>query len=701
MLKTENMMAKNTANELINEKSPYLLQHAYNPVHWHAWNDEAFQKAKRENKPIFLSIGYSTCHWCHVMEKESFEDLGVAELLNNNFVSIKVDREERPDIDNIYMSVCQMLTGGGGWPLTIVMTPDQKPFFAGTYFPKSSRRNRIGMMDLIPQLTEAWQNRTDEIFKSAGEITEHLSNEIRPVQNEISEEIIEKAFIAFQENYDPDFGGFGNRPKFPSPHNLLFLLRNYHSKKDKKSLEMVRKTLTEMRKGGIYDHIGYGFHRYSTDEKWFLPHFEKMLYDQAMLIMAYTEAFQVTHIEFFRKTAEEIAEYVRRDMTSEIGGFFSAEDADSEGEEGKYYLWNKKEIEDILGVQAASIFTDLYAFEKTGNYYEEATGNRNGNNIPYLKYDFKDFIERNNWDEKDLIEKIEKSRNKIFEERKKRIPPLKDDKILTDWNGLMIAALAKAGRALGNKQYIELAEKCIDFIRKSLFNSEGDLLHRYRDGESAISAKLDDYSFLIWGLLEIYEADYKVEYLELSVQLTETVINEFWDHKNNSGFYFTAESDSNLITRTKEFYDGAIPSGNSVMYLNLLKLNKFTGDNKFLETAESLGLTFQSVVERAPTAYSFFLSALTFYFGPSKEIIITGNKASNKTKKIISFIGEKFMPNLITIHLDESTQREAGKISGYLNNFEIPDNDTIVYICKNFNCELPINDIEQLKKNLE
>ena len=688
---------KTHTNKLINEKSPYLLQHAHNPVDWYPWGEEAFEKAKLENKPIFLSIGYSTCHWCHVMEHESFEDEEVAKLMNEVFISIKVDREERPDIDNIYMSVCQMLTGSGGWPLTIIMTPDQKPFFAGTYFPKHSRGNRFGMMELVPKIKDVWENKRDEINKSAEDISSKIKQVINIDSDDtISPKVIENAFNTFSNSFDPEFGGFGERPKFPSPHNLSFLLRYNSANKNDQALNMVVKTLTEMRKGGIFDHVGFGFHRYSTDKKWFLPHFEKMLYDQAMLTMAYTEAYQITKNVLFKNSADEVLTYVLRDLTSPAGGFYSAEDADSEGEEGKFYLWSKSEIISLLGKEDGELISNIFNLENQGNYYEEASGHRTGTNHFYLEKELNELAKDLNLDENELSNKINDARVILFNAREKRIHPYKDDKILTDWNGLMIAALAKASRALDNKEYLLTAVNSIDFIYNNLVDINGQLLHRFRDGEAAINAQIDDYSFLIWGLLEVYQTNFDVTYLTKATDLTDHLINNFWDNENNSGFYFTSENDSKLISRPKEFYDGAIPSGNSVMYSNLIKLNKLTANQKYIDYAENLSLAFKIFVDRTPTGFSQFLSGLQFSFDQSYEIIIVGEKNSPKTIEMLDTINSQFIPNKVVMLINEGNRAEISKLAPFTENYTSVDGKTTAYVCKNFVCNLPTSKKEKV-----
>jgi len=685
-------------NNLINEKSPYLLQHAHNPVNWFPWGEEAFEKARKENKPIFLSIGYSTCHWCHVMEHESFEDQEVADLMNQHFVSIKVDREERPDIDNIYMSVCQMMTGSGGWPLTVVLRPDKKPFFAGTYFPKHSRQGRIGMLDLVTQLADAWKNKKTEIDKSAEEITQYLNVQSdQNIDGNLSDDILDKAYNTFNKQFDKQYGGFGNSRKFPSPHNLLFLLHYWETSGNETALTMVTKTLTEMRKGGIFDHVGFGFHRYSTESNWFLPHFEKMLYDQAMLLLAYTEAYQATGVELFKQTAEEIIEYTTRDMTSQEGGFYSAEDADSEGEEGKFYVWNKKEVIRILGKEDGEWFSKIYNLTDKGTYHEEASGKATGQNIPFLTQTFDELkipIE-------EVHNKIQVLRTKLFDVREKRIHPYKDDKILTDWNGLMIAALSKAGRILDESKYINTAEKSVQFIFSKLIDADGNLLHRFREGEAGIKAQIDDYSFLIWGLLELYESTFKLSYLEKAIDLTNVLITDFWDTKNNSGFYFTGKGGEELIARPKEFYDGAIPSGNSVMYSNLLRLGKLTAQTKYDDFADNLGLAFKKTIEQNPTSSSQFLDGLTFSFSQSYEVIIVGDREDEKTKEMIEAVNSNYIPNKVLILIDTQTDRtQLTKLATYTESYISIDGKPTAYVCKNHICNLPTTDVNKMMEML-
>lgn len=685
-------------NRLIDEKSPYLLQHAHNPVDWYPWSEEAFEKARVENKPIFLSIGYSTCHWCHVMEHESFEDSTVADLMNENFIAIKVDREERPDIDNVYMTVCQLMTGRGGWPLTIIMTPDKKPFYAATYIPKQSAYGRIGMLELLPKISEAWKLKKDEILSSAGNIIKHLDQSNSDAGGEmLGKEDLKNAFNNFRYDFDATYGGFGNSPKFPSPHNLLFLLRYWKRSGDNTALEMVEKTLTEMSKGGIFDHVGFGFHRYSTNRSWTLPHFEKMLYDQAMLAIAYLETYQATGNPFYAGVAERIFEYVLRDMTSPEGGFYSAEDADSEGEEGKFYIWTQEELVEILGDDIAEKYSNIYSFEEGGNFEDEASKQKTGANIPHLRYDLESYAAKLNIAENELVEDLEKARVKLFERREKRIHPLKDDKILTDWNGLMIAAFAMGGRVLKSEKYTQAAERSAEFIYGNLIDDDGRLLHRYRTGESGLQASVEDYAFLIWGLLELYESTFDVKYLTRAIELQKIQDEFYWD-EDNLGYFFSPSDGEELITKTKEVYDGAIPSGNSVSALNLLKLGRLLANTEYENKSIDIGISFSKQVKNNVRGSTMLLSAVDYSLGPAYEIIIV-SKSEFTDDDIINRINETFIPNKVILFVNESIEDNAiYELAGYTKNYPAIDNKTTAYICKNYTCNLPVTDPEEVLK---
>ncbi|MHA1985392.1 MAG: thioredoxin domain-containing protein [Promethearchaeota archaeon] len=679
-------------NHLSNEKSPYLQQHVNNPVDWYAWSEEAFNKAQKENKPVFLSIGYSTCHWCHVMAHESFEDEQVAELMNDVFVSIKVDREERPDIDKIYMTVCQMMTGSGGWPLTIIMTPDKKPFFAGTYFPKTTRFGRIGLIDLINRIKNLWENQRSDLLNSANQITFNLTNVNQESPGEkFSENSLRKAYEMLSKQFDENNAGFGTRPKFPTPHNLTFLLRYWKRTNDKKALEMVEKTLQAMRKGGIYDHIGFGFHRYSTDPTWLIPHFEKMLYDQALISIAYIEAYQATKNPDYKNAAQEIFTYVIRDMTSPEGGFYSAEDADSEGEEGKFYVWSKKELEEILERDEFNLVTTVFNVEELGNYLEEASGKKTGRNILHLKNPL----------EKHTQEKLKKIRLKLFDTREKRIHPHKDDKILTDWNGLMITALVKGAVAFQNEDYLNTAKKAVNFVLSKLYNQNGTLLHRYKDGISEINGFLTDYSFLIWGLIELYEATFDIFYLRTAIELHQKQIEKFWD-KNIGGFFFTSMDSEELLTRQKELYDGAIPSGNSIATLNLLRLSYLTGDHELEEKADILNRVFSEKVKSNPLAYTQFLSAIDLAIGPSYSLVIGGNAQEEDTRAMIEAVNTSYIPNKVFIlRKTEQENPEIDSYSNFVQFFENLDGKATAYVCINKTCKPPTHEIGKMLEYLD
>ncbi|MDY6954069.1 MAG: thioredoxin domain-containing protein, partial [Thermodesulfobacteriota bacterium] len=517
---------KGAFNRLSKEKSPYLLQHAQNPVDWYPWGDEAFKEAKEKDKPLFLSVGYATCHWCHVMAHESFEDEDVARLLNKYFIAIKVDREERPDVDKIYMFVCQSLTGHGGWPLSVFMTPEGKPFFAGTYFPKTARMGMPGFTDVVQQIAHMWENDRASIVKSSEAITAAIqprsgSDGSAPSLNA---DTLRKGFTQLARTFDPNWGGFGTAPKFPTPHHLTFLLRWHKRSGDAMALDMVEKTLTAMRRGGIFDQIGLGFHRYSVDKEWLVPHFEKMLYDQALLAMAYTEAYQMTGTAPFAEAAREIFTYVLRDMTSPQGGFYSAEDADSEGKEGLFYVWTPQEVTALLGKERGALFCRFYDITERGNFEE-------GRSIPHVRISSQRFAEREGIDPAQLDGMLSEARNKLFRARGKRIHPLKDDKILTSWNGLMIAALAKGYQVFGDEAYAGAARDAVAFVLNNLKTAQGRLLRRFRQEDAAYPGYLDDYAFLIWGLIELYEATFEISLLEEALALNEAMTDLFWDEK--------------------------------------------------------------------------------------------------------------------------------------------------------------------------
>lgn len=693
-------------NKLIHEKSPYLLQHAYNPVDWYPWGPEAFEKATNEDKPIFLSIGYSTCHWCHVMERESFEDPEVAELMNDAFVSIKVDREERPDIDKIYMTVGQAMTGRGGWPLTIIMTPEKKPFFAATYIPKRGRFGNAGMLELIPAIKEHWNNKRKEVLDSVNTITQALQQGIVGKEGEdLGKLTLATAYAQLLKRFDEKDGGFSDAPKFPTPHIILFLLRYWKRTGSEKALQMVEKTLQAMRLGGIFDQIGFGFHRYSTDYFWLLPHFEKMLYDQAMLTLAYTEAYQATKKIEYESTAREILTYVLRDMTDQLGGFYSAEDADSVDEngkmvEGKFYVWKESELKETLEKDEVELIIKLYNIKKGGNFLEQATQQRTGENILHLSKPLSEFVPELNLTLEELEKTIEKIRIKLFNMREKRPHPHKDDKILTDWNGLMIAALAKAARVFKIPEYTDAAQKAVTFIFKEMRRSDGRLLHRYRDGEAANLSNIDDYAFLIWGLLELYETTFDTNYLKKAVELINELMKHFWDDANG-GFYFTPDDGEELLFRQKEIYDGAIPSGNSVAMLNLLRLGQITGNSEFTERAASVGRAFTSNVKTLPSAFTQLMVALEFAIGPSCQVTIAGNSQAEDTKQLISALRNQFFPNKIVIlNPTDQDPSDIYQIADYVRDQPSIEGKATAYVCINDFCKKPVTKVSAMLEQL-
>ncbi|GAK55211.1 hypothetical protein U27_02043 [Candidatus Vecturithrix granuli] len=688
-------------NRLQYEKSPYLLQHAENPVAWHPWGPEAFEKARAENKPIFLSIGYSTCHWCHVMAHESFEDPQIAELMNAVFVSIKVDREERPDLDNIYMTVCQLLTGSGGWPLTIIMTPDKRPFYAGTYFPKTSRFGRIGMADLIPQIQQIWTTEHEKALRTADQVVDALEKQtVFPAstrqETPAIEGILHDAYTQLVRRFDARHGGFGAAPKFPTPHNLSFLLRYWKRNNDETALSMVERTLQAMQLGGMYDHIGFGFHRYSTDERWLLPHFEKMLYDQALLSMTYLEAYQATGKETYARVAREIFTYVLRDMTSPEGGFYSAEDADSEGVEGKFYVWSAREIQELFEETDADLILKLFNFESNGNFRDQATGLKTGENIVYLRQSVEKTAVVLQMSEEALRQKLEQIRQRLFEVREQRIHPHKDDKILTDWNGLMIAALARGAQILDEPDYAHAAQRAMQFIFDNLRREDGGLLHRYRDSEAAILANVDDYAFLIWGLIELYETTFATNYLKQALAFNAEMIAHFWDAEAG-GFYFTADDAETLLVRQKELYDGAIPSGNSVAMLNLLRLGRLTAQPELEERAQQLFQAFAASVTQSASNHAQLMHALDFAAGPTQEIVIVGRSDAEDPRVMLQALRTTYTPNsVVVLRPAEEELPEILQLAPYITPYVSLDGKATAYICRNYVCSLPATDVNEM-----
>ena len=641
-------------NHLKNQTSPYLLQHADNPVEWYPWCEEAFERAKAEDKPVFLSIGYSTCHWCHVMAHESFEDSEIAEILNQYFISIKVDKEERPDIDSIYMSVCQAYTGSGGWPTTIFMTADQKPFFAGTYFPKSAKYGRLGLKEILWGISRKWQSDRATLIKSAEDIISFLDKR-QTTQGDVDEQLVDKGFSLYKRMYDGEFGGFGEAPKFPTPHNLLFLMRYYEKTKDEEALEMVEKTLLQMYRGGMFDHIGGGFSRYSTDRYFLAPHFEKMLYDNALLILAYSKAYQLTNNPIYRRVAEKTATYIMREMTDKEGGFYSAQDADSEGVEGKYYLFEPSEIIEILGDAAGKQFNAYFDITEKGNF--------EGKNIPnLLKSD-------------DLDVDFEKELQTLYEYRKNRYALHLDDKILTSWNALMIAAMCNLHRVTKKQIYLDAALRAQNFIQSKLCDNH--TLHiSYREGKRSGKGFLEDYAYEVFALLALYNATLDSNYLEEAKKFCEKAIYDFWDEEHG-GFFLYGEENESLILRPKETYDGAVFSGNSAMAYNLVQLELLIDDKEFEEISERQLQFMSSEAKHYPAGYAMFLVALSDYSDLPREITVV-----LKDKKNLEELPFKVPLDSVVRVLDGPTEEYALK-----------NNKTTFYVCEGHTCKPPVNEL--------
>ena len=673
-------------NRLIFESSPYLLQHARNPIDWYPWSKEAFQIAQKLDRPIFLSIGYTTCHWCHVMEHESFQDKEVADLINRNFICIKVDREERPDVDHVYMSVTQMMTGKGGWPMTIIMSPEKVPFFAGTYFSKAS------MLKLLPHFAKIWKNEREKaeevgqaIIKSLGELQSGYAG------GDLNATHLDACYESLKNNYDNKFGGFGKHPKFPTCHTLSFLLRYYQRSGKEDALAMVKHTLKSIRLGGIYDQIGYGVHRYSTDEKWLVPHFEKMLYDQALFTIAQLECYLITKDEFYRRSCRNTLEYVRRQLTSNKGGFFSAEDADSEGEEGKFYLWTNEELVEILGEKDASFYSSKFQFNSKGNYHDEVTRKLTGKNIPHLP-------SNQTAAESDRERTI---RKKLFRQREKRVHPQLDDKVLTDWNGLMISAFARCARGLNDASYLKTAKKAADFCLNNLRSQDGRLLKRWRMGKAGLAAHLEDYAFFIQGLIDLYEASLESKYLKHADELTKMTIDLFED-KKDGGFFLTAEDGEKILIRPKEIYDGAIPSGNSVMALNLARLSKITGNIDYEKKLFRIFSSFAGFLKENPAGAEVLLHALDFILAPPLELVLAGDFENNATQSMLTEINQRFMPSKVLVFKD-TTKTDATLIElvPFLANQKAIEGKTTFYACRNQTCDKPRTQIQEVIKFLD
>lgn len=666
-------------NRLQYEKSPYLLQHKNNPVDWFAWGEEAFAKAKREDKPVFLSIGYSTCHWCHVMEGESFEDKEVAEVLNRAFVAIKVDREERPDVDAVYMGVCQMMTGSGGWPLTILMTPEQKPFFAGTYFPKWSKYGMPGLMELLAQVEKLWKDDRRKLLETGERIAEFLQREPTALLAAPTPELLKQGAAELLQRFDREWGGFGVAPKFPTPHNLIFLLRYAKAEENEVALSAVEKTLEGMVQGGMFDHIGGGFSRYSTDEKWLVPHFEKMLYDNALLALAYLEGYRQTGKGVYHSVAEKTLDYVLRELTDAEGGFYCGQDADSEGVEGKYYVFKPQEIKDVLGEDAAEFCRYFHIMER-GSFADGSIPNRLGEAL-----EFED-------------EKMEQLCEKVYEYRKKRTSLHKDDKILTSWNGLMIAAFAKAGFLLGNAAYMAAAKRAAAFIEERLTDENGRLYLRWREGDAAHKGQLDDYAFYAFGLLELYEATFDLTYLERTTELAEMMLEWFEDEKG--GLYLYAKDAERLIHRPKETYDGAIPSGNSVAGYVFAKLAALTGKPKWIEERDHQFSFLAGAMEGMASGHCFALFAMGEVLYLAMELVCVSAK-EKPSDAFLTFLGERQETGLSVLFKSEENAGKLSQMAPFTAGYPIPAEGEVYYLCRGQHCFAPQRSLKELHRLME
>lgn len=682
-------------NKLFQETSPYLLQHAHNPVEWYPWGPQALEKALKEDKPILLSVGYSACHWCHVMEQESFENETIAKLMNDHFICIKVDREERPDIDAIYMSAVQMMTGHGGWPMTVFLTPTLKPFYGGTYYPPVDRQGMPGFPKVLLTIAEAYRTRRSEIDKSAEEIAKELQkmNRFYATDNLLTGEIFLKAFSSLASSFDATNGGFGRAPKFPPSMTLMFLLRHHKRTHSADALMMVETTLQKMAKGGIYDHLGGGFARYSVDNYWLVPHFEKMLYDNALLVRVYLQTYQTTQNPFYRQVVEEILEYIIRDMTDLSGGFYSAEDADSAGEEGKFYVWTRAEVIDVLGAETGEIFCDFFDITASGNF-------ETGKSILHPKYSLEEFAQVKNIPIDQLSRILGAARKTLYYKRCERVRPRLDSKILTAWNGLMLTAFAEAASILGRDDYREIARKNADFIMQNLM-PDVRLLRTYNNGAAKLNAYLEDYAYLTEAFLTLYEATFEARYFDQAVSLAQQMIAYFWDDKDK-GFFFTSSDHEEMITRTKDFFDNAIPSGNSVAALVLQKIALLSGDASYQGYAVSILRLTSQAISRFPSAFGYLLCALDFYLDEVQEIALVGDQESHEIKLFLKEIYSRFLPNKIVALCNENDEPDA--LSSRIKLLEAKttvDHKPTVYICHNYTCLAPVTEPIELARLLE
>ena len=671
-------------NKLANSTSPYLLQHAHNPVDWYPWGKEAHEKAKKENKPIFLSVGYSSCHWCHVMERESFENEEIAKIMNEHFVSIKVDREERPDIDEIYMKAVQMMTGSGGWPMSVFLTPDRKPYFGGTYFPPEDKFGRPGFRRVLLHAAQLYKERRKDV-RDLGDRMVVAMNQMNAAQQgtgAIPQAPLRSGADQYARAFDAAWGGFGPPPKFPPTGAIALLLRHYHRTGDKHALEMATVTLDRMATGGMHDQLGGGFHRYSTDRRWLVPHFEKMLYDNALLAIVYLDAYRATRKPLHARTARGILDYVIREMTDDAGAFHSAQDADSEGVEGKYYVWTPAEIEQALGKRDADAFNKYYDVTASGNFEHKSILN-----VPKL-------------DEK-LAGRLEKMKPKLLAVRARRIPPGKDDKILTDWNGLMISAMSRGYQVLGDERYIRSAERAAEFILTTM-RPKGGLLHTYRAGRAHVDAFLDDYAFTLQATIDLYETTFDTKWIKHANSIAQEMTEKLWDEKSG-GFYTTRPGKTDLLVRGKDAHDSALPAGNAIAAHALLRLARLTDNKDLYARAEKALKLFSPQASHAPAAFARLLCAVDFYHGPSREIVVAGDPGGDAAKKLMSIVRQRYLPNTVVALVDPGSANAAAAVKALplLDSRPLVGGKAAVYVCENYACKMPVTSPDELTELLE
>ncbi len=680
-------------NRLINETSPYLLQHAHNPVDWRPWGQEALDKAQTEDKPILLSIGYSACHWCHVMERESFEDERIAGMMNDNFVSIKVDREERPDIDNIYMNAVQALTGSGGWPLTVFLTPDGRPFYGGTYFPPDDNRGMVSFPRLLTAMADAYKNKRGDVMQATQQLLEQVRRmaEVPRSQEPLSPDVLHQAFQNLVSNYDFQNGGFGSAPKFPQPMTYEFILRYHKLTNSPRALEMVELAASRMATGGIYDQIGGGFHRYSTDSFWLVPHFEKMLYDNALLVRLFLHLFQATRNQFYRRIAEETLDYAIREMRDPAGGFYSSQDADSEGEEGKFFVWSKDELALILGEKDADLIGGYWGVSETGNF--------EGRNILNVPQGAESYAAEAGISPEALAATITSAKAKLMEARERRIHPGRDDKALTAWNGMVLCSFAEAASILERDDYRQAATDCAEFLLRELV-SEGRLLRTYKDGKAHLNGYLEDYAYLADGLLYLYEATFDDRWLNEARHLADGMIDLFWEQGEN-GFYDTGRDHEDLVVRPRDVFDNATPCGSSVAVDMLLRLSVFTGDGEYSRRASSALRAMRQYLIRAPNGMGHWLCALDFYLSTPKEIAIVGDVEDPATKALLRTVHGGCLPNKVLAGASPETAQVSPASTPLLEGRTLVDNRPTAYVCQNYVCQLPVTDPEALARQLE